>query len=207
MLIIAAERASRNNDGALTYGFGELDELVPAYAATIHKSQGSDCKPKIGKYREYSFPSFSSEVVLAFRRFSNAFKIRNAVRKATTAQIAEAQAICLIICRAFVVLSGVKENPELGLTTARVAQGTFGPPFLSCLIVVLRTKGEAPLVQLFKVIAEELEKAEIARKAGLWTNEKGLTEYMRRVIPERRTTILALWSEFWSGITADGGAQ
>jgi hypothetical protein len=38
------------NDGELTaifdgrsviYGFGELDALVPAYAATIHKSQGS----------------------------------------------------------------------------------------------------------------------------------------------------------------------
>ncbi len=26
----------------LTYGFGELDMLVPAYAATIHKSQGSE---------------------------------------------------------------------------------------------------------------------------------------------------------------------
>jgi exodeoxyribonuclease V alpha subunit len=31
-----------NFDGrAVTYGFGELDMLVPAYAATIHKSQGS----------------------------------------------------------------------------------------------------------------------------------------------------------------------
>jgi exodeoxyribonuclease V alpha subunit len=30
-------------DGSLvTYGFGELDTLVPAYAATIHKSQGSE---------------------------------------------------------------------------------------------------------------------------------------------------------------------
>ena len=27
---------------AVTYGFGELDALVPAYAATIHKSQGSE---------------------------------------------------------------------------------------------------------------------------------------------------------------------
>jgi exodeoxyribonuclease V alpha subunit len=27
---------------AATYGFGELDTLVPAYAATIHKSQGSE---------------------------------------------------------------------------------------------------------------------------------------------------------------------
>ena len=26
---------------SVTYGFGELDTLVPAYAATIHKSQGS----------------------------------------------------------------------------------------------------------------------------------------------------------------------
>jgi exodeoxyribonuclease V alpha subunit len=29
MLVIAAERASRNNNGALTYGFGELDEWLP----------------------------------------------------------------------------------------------------------------------------------------------------------------------------------
>jgi hypothetical protein len=26
----------------VTYGFGELDVLIPAYAATIHKSQGSE---------------------------------------------------------------------------------------------------------------------------------------------------------------------
>jgi exodeoxyribonuclease V alpha subunit len=31
------------SDGrAITYAFGELDTLVPAYAATIHKSQGSE---------------------------------------------------------------------------------------------------------------------------------------------------------------------
>jgi UvrD-like helicase C-terminal domain len=27
---------------SVTYGLGELDMLVPAYAATIHKSQGSE---------------------------------------------------------------------------------------------------------------------------------------------------------------------
>jgi hypothetical protein len=27
---------------SVKYGFGELDMLVPAYAATIHKSQGSE---------------------------------------------------------------------------------------------------------------------------------------------------------------------
>ena len=30
---------------SITYGFGELDMLVPAYAATIHKSQGSNIPP------------------------------------------------------------------------------------------------------------------------------------------------------------------
>ena len=31
------------DDGrSVKYGFGELDMLVPAYAATIHKSQGSE---------------------------------------------------------------------------------------------------------------------------------------------------------------------
>jgi len=27
---------------SIKYGFGELDMLMPAYAATIHKSQGSE---------------------------------------------------------------------------------------------------------------------------------------------------------------------
>jgi len=30
------------DDREVTYGFGELDALVPAYATTIHKSQGSE---------------------------------------------------------------------------------------------------------------------------------------------------------------------
>jgi exodeoxyribonuclease V alpha subunit len=38
----AGELTARFDDRAVTYGFGELDTLVPAYAATIHKSQGSE---------------------------------------------------------------------------------------------------------------------------------------------------------------------
>ncbi len=38
-----AGELSANFDGrSVSYGFGELDTLVPAYAATIHKSQGSE---------------------------------------------------------------------------------------------------------------------------------------------------------------------
>jgi exodeoxyribonuclease V alpha subunit len=38
----AGELIARFDGRAVTYGFGELDTLVPAYAATIHKSQGSE---------------------------------------------------------------------------------------------------------------------------------------------------------------------
>jgi exodeoxyribonuclease V alpha subunit len=39
----AAGELTATFDGrTVTYGFGELDMLVPAYPATIHKSQGSE---------------------------------------------------------------------------------------------------------------------------------------------------------------------
>jgi len=38
----AGELLARFDGRAVTYGFGELDTLLPAYAATIHKSQGSE---------------------------------------------------------------------------------------------------------------------------------------------------------------------
>jgi exodeoxyribonuclease V alpha subunit len=38
----AGELIASFDGRSVTYGFGELDMLVPAYAATIHKSQGSE---------------------------------------------------------------------------------------------------------------------------------------------------------------------
>jgi len=38
----AGEFTASFDGRTVTYGFGELDTLVPAYAATIHKSQGSE---------------------------------------------------------------------------------------------------------------------------------------------------------------------
>jgi len=38
----ASELTASFDSRWVTYGFGELDALVPAYAATIHKSQGSE---------------------------------------------------------------------------------------------------------------------------------------------------------------------
>jgi exodeoxyribonuclease V alpha subunit len=39
----AGELTASFDGRGVTYGFGELDALVPTYAATIHKSQGSEC--------------------------------------------------------------------------------------------------------------------------------------------------------------------
>ena len=38
----AGEIVASFDGRSVTYGFGELDMLVPAYATTIHKSQGSE---------------------------------------------------------------------------------------------------------------------------------------------------------------------
>jgi exodeoxyribonuclease V alpha subunit len=38
----AGEIVASFDGRSVTYGFGELETLVPAYAATIHKSQGSE---------------------------------------------------------------------------------------------------------------------------------------------------------------------
>ena len=38
----ALDYCARRAGRSVTYGFGELDMLVPAYAATIHKSQGPE---------------------------------------------------------------------------------------------------------------------------------------------------------------------
>src|SRR5260221_8235618 len=37
-----SELPAKFDGRSVTYGFGELDALVPAYATTIHKSQGSE---------------------------------------------------------------------------------------------------------------------------------------------------------------------
>ena len=51
-------------DGRLvTYGFGELDALVPAYAASIHKSQGSE-------YPAVVIPVMTQHYAMLQRNFS-----------------------------------------------------------------------------------------------------------------------------------------
>jgi hypothetical protein len=45
--ISPSEPTVRFDGRSVTYGFGELDMLVPAYATTIHKSQGQNIPPSL----------------------------------------------------------------------------------------------------------------------------------------------------------------
>ena len=48
---------------SVTYGFGELDTLVPAYAATIHKTQGSEY-PAVVICRDVALPHAATQPAL-----------------------------------------------------------------------------------------------------------------------------------------------
>ena len=48
---------------AITYGFGELDELVLAYATTIHKSQGSEYPAVIIPLSTQHYPMLQRNLV------------------------------------------------------------------------------------------------------------------------------------------------
>src|SRR5215467_3037335 len=48
----------------LTYGFGELDELVLAYATTIHKSQGSEYPARDDSAYNSTLPDAAAELGL-----------------------------------------------------------------------------------------------------------------------------------------------
>jgi exodeoxyribonuclease V alpha subunit len=45
------------------YGFGELDELAPAYAATLHKSQGSEYPAVVIPLTTQHFPTLQCNLV------------------------------------------------------------------------------------------------------------------------------------------------
>jgi exodeoxyribonuclease V alpha subunit len=47
----------------VTYGFGELDELVLAYATTIHKSQGSECPAVVIPLTTQHYPMLQRNLV------------------------------------------------------------------------------------------------------------------------------------------------
>jgi exodeoxyribonuclease V alpha subunit len=86
---------------SVTYGFGELDMLAPAYAATIHKSQGSEYPAVIIPVLTQHYPMLQRNllytgvtrgkrlVVLVGQKKAVAIAIRNASSRRRWSKLAE----------------------------------------------------------------------------------------------------------------------
>ena len=112
------------------------------------------------------------------RKFANIFEIRRAVQTATTTQIETAQFIWKTIWRVIAQLWPEEPSCELGLTTARQAQGAFGPMVQSFVVVALQTEGQKALVRLFEVLATYADELEAARKEGQRTDREGFKRFL-----------------------------
>ena len=73
----AGELTARFEGRDLVYGFGELDTLVPAYAATVHKSQGSE-------YPAVVIPVLTQHYAMLRRNLLYTGVIRMASRRSTS---------------------------------------------------------------------------------------------------------------------------
>jgi exodeoxyribonuclease V alpha subunit len=85
----AGELKASFDGRSVTYGFGELDTLVPAYAATVHKSQGSGVSRRHRSGHDPAVPDAAAEpalhrphpwqalVVLVGQRKALAIAVRN----------------------------------------------------------------------------------------------------------------------------------
>jgi hypothetical protein len=176
--------------------------ISPDFKADMQEINDSVAEQDLNarKLRELGKDVFDIELAKLLRRFVNIFEIRNAVYTATSAQFADAQFIWQTICRSIICFSGATSDRQLGLTTTRQFQATFGALLLGALIVALRTKGEAPLVQLSKLIAAHIDKLEVGRSTGQWANPEDLVGYSDKVEPEFMPTVGVLWKEFCAEI-------
>jgi hypothetical protein len=97
----AAARQARRAIRAVTHGFGELDVLVPAYSATIHKSQGSEYPAVIIPVLTQHYPMLQRNllytgvtrgtrlVVLVGQKKAVAIAARNAASRRRWSKLAE----------------------------------------------------------------------------------------------------------------------
>src|SRR4029078_4687052 len=86
---------------SVAYGFGELDALVPAYAVTIHKSQGSEYAAVVIPVMTQHYPMLQRNllytgttrgkklVVLVGQRKAVAIAVRNASARRRWSKLSE----------------------------------------------------------------------------------------------------------------------
>jgi hypothetical protein len=93
------------------------------------------------------------------------------------------------------------ETPaELGLTTARQFQGTFGPMVLSIIVVALQTRGNAALIRIFELLASNADELDAARRHAMREGPKGAAQFWTEMCPGLTADMEKLWLEFWRGI-------
>jgi hypothetical protein len=160
----------------------------------------SSYKPPFAKVTDYKFPEIDFEFILSKRKFINIFEIRTAAQSATLAQLETAQFIWKTICRVIGQVWPEEAPAELGLTTTRQFQGTFGPMVLSIIVVSLQTQGHTPLVRIFALLAARADELETARARGIWAGAKGAQKFWAENRAHLLEQIESLWMEFWEGI-------
>ena len=97
----AGELSACFDGRTVTYGFGELDSLVPAYAITIHKSQGSEFAAAVISIATEHYPMLQRNllytgvtrgkrlVVLVGQKKAVAIAVRNASRRRSRSKLDE----------------------------------------------------------------------------------------------------------------------
>jgi hypothetical protein len=160
----------------------------------------SNYKPPFAKNTDYKFPEIDLEFILSKRNFTNIFEIRNAAQTATLTQLETAQSIWKTICRVIGQLWPEETPPELGLTTARIFQGAFGPMVQAIIVVALQTQGHVALIGIFELLASSADELGAARKLGMLQGRKGLEKFWTDKRSELSAAMESLWLEFWEGI-------
>ena len=107
----AGQLAASFDGRSVTYGFGELDTLVPAYAATIHKSQGSEYPAVIIPVMTQHYPMLQRNllytgvtrgkklVVLVGQKKAVAIAVRNVSGRRRWSKLAAARRVARLALR------------------------------------------------------------------------------------------------------------
>ncbi len=169
----------------IDYEIQYVNGLIGEYYAALGRTDALNIE-----FIDFSF-------VEKFRTYVNLFEIQKAVREASPTQFDAVQSTWTTVCRIFEIFFADNSDRKLGLTNARRMQGTFGPVFVSCLIVALRTRDARLLVRLSQHFATNLDNFESERRDGHWQGADGLLRYLKETGWYADQAETALWNEFW----------
>jgi exodeoxyribonuclease V alpha subunit len=124
---------------SVTYGFGELDTLVPAYAVTIHKSQGSEYPAVVIPIMTQHYPMLQRNllytgitrgkrlVVLVGQKKAVAIAVRNVSGRRRWSKLDEWLRRCDEVNENLIGLAGKGVQTEPTCTASLATGGSEGP--------------------------------------------------------------------------------